>query len=81
MRRGYMTGKATSAEAAELCSFTEQRESNPAAWLYRSSPLRYSQSGIEELLVLFVYCFLWKYLDSRRLGGKMKYCLSESTFI
>lgn len=78
---GYTTEKATSAEAAELCSFTEQRESNPAARLYRRSPRRYLQSGIEELLVLFVYCFLWKYLDSRRLGGKRKYCLSASAFI
>lgn len=44
MQMGYMTEKAISAEAAQLCLFTEQKESNPAAWFYRSSPLHYSGS-------------------------------------
>jgi len=34
-----MTEKAISAEAAQLCLFTEKKESNPAALFYRLSPL------------------------------------------
>lgn len=44
MQIGYMTEKAISADAAQLCLFAERKESDPAAWFYRSSPLRYSGS-------------------------------------
>lgn len=79
MNRIYNRKTTVPAEAGQLCLFTDQR--GVIRQFGFTVVLSIILADRERGASSFVYGFLWKYLDSRRLGVKMKFCLSASTFI